>query len=763
MRYLFIITLTLTLSFAENSSVLASDSSVQLAQSSGVIKSIVVEGAKRVDPETIETYLQIKPGDPFDAAKIDKSLKTMFATGLFADISFTHRGQDLVISVIENPIINQIDFEGNDDISDDRISPEVSLRPRVIYTRTKIQNDVQRILTLYRRLGRFAVTVDPKVIKLPQNRVDLVFEINEGDLTEISNIRFLGNKEFDDDDLRGIVQTKESRWYRFLSDDDVYDPDRLAYDRELLRQFYLQEGFADFRVMSAVAELTPDRKTFFITYTIDEGNRYTFGDLNVIARLRDLDGEELAKLIIPKTGDQYSSTVLDDTIDLLSDKVGDLGYAFVDVRPKVNRNREEHKIDIDFEINEGPRVFVERIEISGNVRTLDEVIRREIKLVEGDSFSSAKLRKSRQNIQNLNFFESVNVERIPGSDQDKTSIKIDVKEKSTGSLSLGFGYSSDIGPMGDIGISERNFMGKGQNLSLNMRLASTTSQLKLSFTEPYFLNRKISAGFDVFRTTENKQDESSYNAQKVGGSLRLGYPLADNLYQNWKYLFSIRDVTDVSSDASIYIEAQSGETTTSQITHSINYDVRNSRIFPTEGYYVTLTNDIAGLGGTSHFLKNVVRGAYYYPFTDTVVMSVSGKTGLIVGLGEDVKLQDRFFIGGSDLRGFAPSGIGPRDTSTDDALGGEWMYTGSLQLKVPVGLPDELGVSGSLFSDFGSAGALASSSSVIEDTQSLRASVGVGIAWVSPIGPIGVDFGHPVIKETFDISESIRVNFGTQF
>ncbi len=763
MQYLNTLCLSLILAFTAATIVTAGERPLQLAQSAGTINSIIVEGANRVDPETIQTYLQVQSGDPFDSSKIDKSLKAMFATGLFADISFSKQGQDLIISVVENPIINQIDFEGNDVVKDERIEPEVTLRPRVIYTRTKIQNDVQRILTLYRRLGRFAVSVEPKIIELPQNRVDLVFEINEGELTEISNIRFVGNKDFDDDDLRSVVQTKESRWYRVLSSDDVYDPDRLTLDRELLRQFYLQEGYADFRVMSAVAELTPDRKSFFLTYTVDEGELYTFGELNVTARLRDLDGEALSLLIVPKTGDQYNTETVDDTIDMLTSEVGNLGYAFVDVRPKINRNRAEKKIDIEFEINEGPRVFVERIEISGNVRTLDKVLRREMKLVEGDAFSTSKMRFSRQNIQNLDFFETVDIERLPGSDQDKTSIKIDVKEKSTGSLNLGIGYSTDIGPMGDIGITERNFMGKGQNLSLSTRLAAEASQIQLSFTEPYFMDRKVSAGFDIFKTTEDKQDQSSYNSNNIGGALRLGYPLADNLYQNWKYLLSIRDITDVGSDASSVIQSQSGETTTSSVTHSIGYDVRDSRLMPTMGYYASLSNDLAGLGGDVHYLRNTVKGAYFYPFTDNVIGSVSGKTGIITGIGEDIKLQDRFFIGGSDLRGFAASGVGPRDTSTSDALGGEWMYTGSIELKVPVGLPDELGVSAKLFTDFGSSGKLASSSANISDTQSLRASVGMGVTWISPMGPIGFDFGKPIKQETFDISETVRVNFGTRF
>ncbi len=737
--------------------------SVQLAQSTAIINSIEVEGANRVDPETIETYLQFKAGDVFDPAKIDKSLKTMFATGLFADISFTRKGQVLVITVVENPIINQIAFEGNSDVKDDRIEPEVTLRPRIIYTRTKVQNDVQRILTLYRRLGRFAVSVEPKIIQLPQNRVDLIFEIHEGDPTDISNIRFVGNREFDDDDLRGIVQTKESRWYRFLSSDDVYDPDRLTLDRELLRRFYLQEGYADFRVMSAIAELTPDRKNFFITFTVDEGQRYTFGELSVNARLRNLDGDVLQAQIEPQEGDWYSSDVLDDTITMLTDEVGSLGYAFVDVRPKINRDRSEKTIDIVFEINEGPRVFIERIEISGNVRTVDKVIRREMGLVEGDAYSTVKLRNSRKNIRNLDFFEKVNVQRIAGSDTDKTSIKVDVEEKSTGSLSLGIGYSTDTGVLGDVGIRERNFMGQGQDLSLNFRLSAQSSLLNLSFTEPYFLDRNVSAGFDIFRDIEDNQNASSFDSEEIGGALRMGYSLTEHLTQSWKYLYTVRNVTSINSDASIFILAQAGKETTSQITHVLAYDRRDSSVNPTKGYYTSLTNELAGFGGTSNFMTNVIRGSYYYPLTDKFILSVKGKTGIVTGLGEDVGLLDRFFIGGNDLRGFVSAGVGPRDTTTSDALGGEWMYTGSVEMRVPLGLPEELGVAGRVFSDFGSSGKLADKTSVVKDTGSMRVSIGTGVTWGSPFGPIGFDVSLPLAKESFDTTETLRVNFGTRF
>jgi len=372
---------------------------VELAQNAGTINEIKVEGTQRIEPETVRSYLLVRTGDAFDPAKIDRSLKSLFATGLFADVTLRRQGDVLIVNVVENPVINRIAFEGNDKVDTGDLEAEVTLRPRVIYTRTKVQNDVKRILSIYRASGRFAATVEPKVIQLPQNRIDLVFEINEGSLTEISSIRFIGNREYSDGRLRGIIRTRETAWWRFLSSDDKYDPDRLTFDRELLRRFYLTDGFADFRVVSAVAELTPDRKDFFITFTVDEGSRYRFGSVGIEARLRDLKTDDVNEVLEFEEGDWYDYEKVNKTITDLTDKVGELGYAFVDVRPRINRDRENHIIDVVFEINEGPRVFVERIDIVGNVRTKDKVVRREFRLIEGDAFNSAKLRRSRRRIR----------------------------------------------------------------------------------------------------------------------------------------------------------------------------------------------------------------------------------------------------------------------------------------------------------------------------------------------------------------------------
>lgn len=739
-------------------------SAAAFAQSAGgIVREIAVEGTQRVEPDTVKSYLLVQEGDRFDARRIDRSLKSLFATGLFADVTMRQEGPRLVVSVVENPVINRIAFEGNKRLEDADLESEVSLRPRVIYTRTKVQNDVNRLLTLYRRSGRFAATVEPKVIQLEQNRVDLVFEINEGKLTEIRNIRFVGNREFSDSRLREIVRTKESRWYRFLSSDDTYDPDRLTLDRELLRRFYLSEGFADFNVVSAVAELTPDRKDFFVTFAMDEGARYTFGDIDLEVWLKDLDSETLKDVIEIEKGDWYDADLLDDTVDRLTNAVGELGYAFVDVRPRVKRDREAKTVSVVFEVNEGARVFVERIDVTGNVRTVDEVIRREMRLVEGDAFNSSKMRRSQSRIQNLGFFSAVNLERVPGSAPDKTVVKVDVAEKSTGSLTLGAGFSTTNGALFDIGLRERNLLGRGQDLKLNGTLAERRSQIDLGFTEPYFLDREIAAGFDLFHINTDYQDTSSYDSSTDGFTLRANYPITEWLRQGWRYTGKKSKVTNVPSSASTYIKAQEGGSTLSEVSHTLVYDRRDNRIRPTEGYYLRMGNDLAGLGGSSRYLRNTFGAGKYFPVADEVTLSFTGQAGHIIGLGKDVGLLDRFFIGGDDLRGFASSGAGPRDASTKDALGGEWKYTGTAQLDFPLGLPNELGVTGNLFSDIGSSGKLADTGSSVKDTGALRASVGAGIAWTSPFGPIGLDFGVPVLKESFDELESIRLNFGTRF
>lgn len=736
-------------------------------QTGGVIRQIVVEGNQRIEPSTVRSYMAVAEGDAFDPAKLDQSLKSLFATGLFADVALRRNGDALVVRVVENPIINRIAFEGNQRIDDQQLEAETQLRPRVVYTRAKVQSDVQRMLDLYRRSGRYAVNVEPKIIELDQNRVDLVFEINEGPPTYVRRITFIGNSRYSDSSLREEIATKEERWYRFLSSADTYDPDRLTYDRELLRRFYLRNGYADFRVTSAVAELTPDREAFFVTFTMDEGERYKFGKVEVNVSLPDLDPASLQEHIVAEGGEWYNADEVETTVQNLTDAIGARGYAFVDVRPRVTRNTEDRTIDVTFDIQEGPRVFVRRIEINGNVRTLDKVIRREFRLVEGDAFNTAKLRRSRERIRNLGFFEKVEVSNIPAEDApDQTDIIVDVEEKATGELSFGVGWSSSVGALFEAGIRERNLLGKGQDLKLDLRLAQRQTEVDLSFTEPYFLDRPLRAGFDVFHITNDYQDESSYDSTITGGALRLGWSYNEFLGHTIKYTAQQTEITNVDDDASRYIREQEGTSVLSQIGHTLTYDKRDSIIEPTDGYVVSVSNAVAGLGGDERFVRNDIAGAYYIPLADQWTLRLGGNAGYIYNYDDKdpLGIAYRYNLGGENLRGFAYGGAGARDG--DDALGGNWIANGSVELRLPLGLPEELGVTGKVFTDFGIIGEPdidVIPGSPYEYSSSIRASVGVGVIWKSPVGPINIDLAQPVLKEDFDETELFRLNFGTKF
>jgi len=743
-------------------------SSVAVAQDQsvvggGTIESIRIEGTQRIENETVLSYFGIRTGDVFDPERIDTGLKKLFATGLFKDVAIRREGNTLVINVVENPIINRIAFEGNRRIKDEDLQAELQLRPRIVFTQTRVQSDVQRILELYRRSGRFAATVEPKIIPLEQNRVDLVFEINEGPLTGVKAIEFIGNKVFSDGDLKDVITTTESRWWRFLSTTDNYDPDRLAADQDLLRRFYLSEGYADFRVLSAVAELAPEGDGFVITITLEEGERYKFGEQNVETTLKNLDPEKLKKELTTKAGNWYDASEIDKTTSRLSDLVGELGYAFVDVRPKTVVDRQNNTIAITYEIREGPRVYVERIDIHGNLRTRDKVIRREFRVVEGDAFNTSKIRRSRQRLENLGFFSKVDLQTKPGSAADQVVIDVDVTEQSTGELSLGAGFSTTEGPFGDVSLRERNLLGNGQDLRLGFRLSARRSRLDLSFTDPYFLDRDIAAGFDLYTTTADYSSESSYEQDTIGGSLRGAFDVSENLRETVRYTLRRDNVHNVKDDASEVIQDEEGDSWRSYVSNEYFYDRLNNRNTPTEGYYARLQNDLAGFGGDTRFLRTSVGAGYYWPITGSWIGSLRSEIGYIFGLGDDVTVVDRFFLGGDSFRGFSTRGVGPRDSDTDDSLGGNLLYSGTAELSFPLGLPEELGLRGRVFSDFGAVTGLDNSSDNVDDSAAPRVSVGTGLTWRSPLGPIALDFAVPVLKESFDKVEQFRFSFGTRF
>jgi len=729
------------------------------------VAQIDVEGTQRIDPDTVRSYVLLKPGDRATPEQLDKSLKALFATGLFADVSLRMEGDHLNVRVVENPIINRIAFEGNRKLDDKTLNSEVQLRPRVVYTRTKVQNDVKRILDLYRRSGRFAATVDPKVVQLPQNRVDLIFEISEGQVTGVKHIAFIGNKRFSDSTLREVIRTTESRWWRILATDDNYDPDRVAFDRELLRKYYLAHGYADFRVVSAIAELTPDRDGFYITFTLEEGERYHFGDIELVSHIKNLDADTLRNRVTTEKGDWYDADQVEKSINALTTAVGSLGYAFVEVRPRVNRDREAKTVGITYDIQEGPKVYIERINITGNVRTLDKVIRREFLLVEGDAFNTAKMRRSRQRIQNLGFFEKVDVNNVPGSAPDQTMINVDVKERSTGEISFGVGYSTADGALGDIGLRERNLLGRGQDLRLGFLLSQRRQQIDLSFTEPYFLDRNVAAGFDLFDWTRNLQRISGYDEKTIGGSLRAGYEVFEGLRQNVRYTIRRDELTNLVGGVSPFISAQAGESVTSLFGQDLTYDRRDDRFDPTSGYFIRMSNDFAGLGGDQTFLRNRLQVGEYYSIVEEWVASLTGDVGYIASFDNFTRISNRFFLGGDSLRGFQTGGVGPRDVAGGASLGGKKLASGSAELTFPTGLPKEIGIRGAFFSDFGVLTDNGDNPALgpVFDTNLVRVSAGVGALWRSPFGPVKVSLAKAIRKEDFDRTETFRFSFGSRF
>ncbi len=745
------------------------------AQQGQIISDIRVEGTQRIEAGTVLSYMTVKPGDPFDPAQEDASLKNLFQTGLFADVTLRRDGNVLVVLVAENPIVNKIAFEGNKKLETDKLTDELQIKPRTVYTRTRVQADVDRILELYRRAGRYSARVEPKVVVLDQNRVDLVFEVDEGPRTPVSRINFVGNHAFDGDDLRDAILTKEAIWWRFLTSNDSYDPDRLQYDKELLRRFYLSNGYADFRVVSAVAELTPNRQDFFITFTIDEGEKYDFGKIDIRGELKGLDTSTLTDYLQTIEGNVYNASKIEDTVVAVSQAVTQQHYAFVDVRPEFTKNRDTHTVDITYDVSEGPRIFVERINVSGNETTVDEVIRREMKLAEGDAFNQDLLKKSEQNLKDLDYFEKVNVTNTPGSEPDKTIVDVKVIEKSTGEVSVGAGYSGLDGVFAQFNIRQRNLFGEGKDLQFGAEISNYYQQLNISYTQPYLLGRDIAAGFDIIRQVQNYTQNYTYDQEKTGFDVRAGYALSDNLRQTLTYSFTANQITNVQSGASVYIFQQKGLRYTSQIGQAIVYDRRDARVDTTKGYILSLQTNLAGLGGTDHYFQTVAKAGYYYPIADGWVLNARIEAGDVIGLGEKVNIESRFFVGGDNLRGFRVAGIGPRDSQTHDPLGGDYYYVGSLETSIPLGLPQEYGIKMFGFTDFGALGGIEQDTRPVQigntfvtpasivQSFDLRASAGIGVSWKSPFGLVRVNIAYPFLKSPLDKGQILNFNFGSHF
>lgn len=740
------------------------------AAAQSVISAVLVQGNQRIEADTVRSYMVISAGDPFDPLRIDDSLKALFGTGLFADVQIFRQGSNLVVEVEENPIINRINFEGNSEVDDDTLLAEVQLRPRTVFTRARVQGDVQRIISIYRRSGLFTAHVEPKVIRLPQNRVDLVFEINEGAETAIERINFVGNRAFTDSELRAVVSTAESAWWKILGASDNYDPDRLSFDRELLRRHYLQNGYADFRVISATAELARGGDTFFITFTVEEGPLYEFGEIRVDVGNTSLDPDAVIAEVTTFEGDTYDANKVDASIEAITLQAGKLGFAFAQVRPTAERDDENLRIHITYVINEGPRVYVERIEIVGNVRTLDVVIRREMRLVEGDAYNRILVDRARRRITALDFFNTVDIQEQQGSTADKVILIVQVDEKSTGQLNFGAGFSTTEAILGTVSLSERNLLGRGQFVRLATSLSFKRQQLDFSFTEPYFLDRRIRFGVDAFATETNLQNESSFDSRQIGGGLRFGFPVSEDSSVVLRYNFTNRDISDVDATASTAIQQSAGNTNISTLGLSWVYDTLDSPLNPTGGFRVVIDQDLAGLGGDVFFWRLDSRATYFYSPWDGIRLMLRGSGGYIGSLNDQkVDIIDRFFKGGESFRGFERSGIGPRDLtpgSNGDALGGQAYAIGTAEVSFPVGLPEEFGVRGAVFSDVGTifeAHETNSNPFVVGGDPDLRASVGVSLLWSSPLGPLRFDLAYPLLKEKFDEEEFFRFSAGTRF
>ncbi|HYC99300.1 MAG TPA: outer membrane protein assembly factor BamA [Brevundimonas sp.] len=745
-----------------------------------MINRILVRGNQRIDQTTILSYLPIQPGDTVDPGVLDVAVRTLTRTQLFADVQLgVQPNGDLVVEIVENPIINQVVFEGNSAIGEEKLREEVTLRPRGIYTRARVQEDVGKIVELYRLSGRISATVTPKLVQLDQNRVDVVFEIDEGPETGVRAITFLGNTAFSDGDLQEVMVTKRSQWWQFFSSNDNYDPNRLDYDREQLRKFYTNRGYYDFRVLSAVAELAPDDSAFGITITLDEGDRYNFGTVDVVTE-NDRLNPEFLKLLLPiRTGQLYESDKIESAVDALTFAAGSAGYAFVEIEPTYRANPETDTVDVTFNVKEGQRVYVDRINVIGNTRTLDNVIRREMMLTEGDAFNRTLLERSRNNLRALGFFKEVTVEEARGSAPDRSVVNVTVEEQPTGELSVGAGFSSVDSFVVNLGITERNFRGRGQNVVARVEWGSLRQQIDFRFTEPKFLGRDLRAGFDAFHSRYDLSEYSSYDYRSTGGGVRLSYPLNAYTLLSTRYFLKADEIIvptnfcNTGGSGSNALCDQVGSFLNSSAGYTLFVDRRNDPVRPTRGWTGTLRQDFAGIGGDVNYVKTEADVSAYWGITPSWVVTAAASTGYVTGWGGDpIRINDRFFKGGNSFRGFETAGIGPRDLSTTDALGGNFYVIGTLELTVPNGLPEEYGIRTSLFTDVGTVGALddrytlnsdGTPSTRIVDDLELRASAGLSIHWRSPMGPIRFDLSKILGSQDYDKTETFRFSTSTQF
>jgi outer membrane protein insertion porin family len=798
------------------------------AQSSGAI---VVEGNRRVEADTIRSYFRLNAGERLDSYKIDQALKALYATGLFQDVRINQAGGRLVVTVIENPVINRVAFEGNSKLKDDQLANEVQSKTRGTLSRPTVQADVQRIVEIYRRNGRFDARVEPKIIELPNNRVDLVFEIKEADKTGVKKIIFVGNKAYGDQRLLDEIKTNETSWFwvlAFFQSADIYDPDRIEADRDLIRRFYLKHGYADVRVVSAVSVYDPVKKGFIVTFTLDEGERYRFGKIDIQSHVPQVDPNTLYGRSKAARGDVYNAEAVEKSVENMSIEVARRGYPFALVRPRGDRDLATHTINVTFTVEDGPRVYIERINIRNNSRTRDYVIRREFDIGEGDAYNRALVDRAERRLKNLNYFKTVKITNEPGSAPDRVVLNVDVEEIPTGEFSISGGYSTASGWMAELSVAERNLLGQGQYARFAVQYGQYARGFELSFAEPYFMGNRLGVGIDLYAKQTLATNYISYNSQTLGIATRAGFALSEELSFQARYNIYSQKVTlpfqyndcqfspnalvnnpvpgfngvgagatpvgvnptnealrtdggncYANGEASLAVrkELAAGAVLVSMLGYTVAYNTLDNNRNPTAGIYAEFKQDFAGVGGDVNFIRSTIDTRSYYEMFSDVVAVLHLQGGHIAGWGgKDLRMLDHFQMGPNLVRGFAPSGIGPRDITTGtnlDPLGGSIYWGASLEAQAPFYfLPKDAGLKGAVFADAGSLWDYRGPTSwnvtgetlqPAPDSGAIRASVGVGLIWNSPFGPLRFDYSFPLAKQGYDRTQQFRFGGGTKF
>jgi outer membrane protein insertion porin family len=751
-------------------------STVAVAQTS---TSIVVQGNRRVEAATIRSYFRPGPGGRLGAGEINEGIKGLYATGLFSDVRISHDRGKLVVTVVENPVINQVAFEGNRKAKDEQLAAEVQSKARGTLSKPTVQADVQRIIEIYHRTGRFDVTVVPKIIELPNNRVNLVFEINEGSKTGVKEIRFIGAEAFSWGRLKNVIKTTETNWlYGFLQTTDIYDPDRVEADRDLLRRFYLKHGFADVRIVSAVGEYDPVLKGFIVTFTIDEGAQYHIGTIDIISNVHALDPASLRDAMKISSGAVYNADLLQKSVESMTIEAAKHGYAFATVRPRGDRDFQRKLINVVFVVEEGARAYIERINIRGNTRTRDYVIRREFDIGEGDPYNRALIDRAERRLKNLNYFKTVKITNEPGSAPDRVIIDVNVEEKPTGQFSISGGYSTADGFLASVSIADRNLMGRGEFAKASVSYGQRARGFDLSYVEPYLLGYRMAGGIDVFARQNFASNYVSYDTESIGGNLRLGFALTEELalqphYSLYRQKISLPDLyncfpassTCTPASLPVRLELAQGPIIVSMVGYTLTYNSLDNVNSPTSGLYATLTQDFAGAGGDVNFIRTSGEVRNYYELMPDIVGVLKLQGGHITGWGgQQLRMLDHFQLGPNLVRGFAPSGLGPRDLTpgtTNDALGGSLFWGSSVEIQTPLYfLPKEIGIkfatyvdAGSLWDYMGPTFGSAPPGSPVQTVQvgldkfsDIRSSVGVGLIWDSPLGPLRFDLAYPMTK-----------------